>query len=76
MKRNPMDPMAITDCLEHHLLLDASNAYETVNSFLDETEVAGEVAQNLLSFKKRIGQSMALLKGAIAASSFLDEEDS
>ena len=76
MKRNQMDLMPITDCLEHHILLDVSNAYETVNSFLDETEVAGEVAQNLLGCKKRIGQSMALLKAVIAASSFLAEEDS
>ena len=76
MPRNRMEPTAITDCLEHHLLLDVSNAYETVNVFLDETEVAGEVAQNLLGCKKRIGQSMALLKAAIAASSFLAEEES
>ena len=75
MRRKKMEPMAITDCLEHHILLDVSNAYETVNSFLDETEVAGEVAQNLLGCKKRIGQSMALLKAAIAASSFLAEEE-
>lgn len=76
MSRNRMEPTAITDCLERHLLLDVSNAYETVNVFLEETEVAGEVAQNLLGCKKRIGQSMALLKAAIAASSFLAEEES
>ena len=76
MRRTKMEPTAITDCLERHLLLDVSNAYETVNVFLEETEVAGEVAQNLLGCKKRIGQSMALLKAAIAASSFLAEEES
>ena len=75
MRRTKMEPTEITDCLELHILLDVSNAYETVNSFLDETEVAGEVAQNLLGCKKRIGQSMALLKAAIAASSFLAEEE-